>query len=74
MKVEDLVVGNHYIDSDFPNDPMVYVGVSKEGVYPGHHDFDAIDDKFHSGALCTNEEVEKFIYKVLVDKQESDSG
>lgn len=61
MKVEDLIIGNTYVDVTIPGEYYMYTGRG-EIYFPGDYIFDRVDPVTlevipHDGIMCTPAEV-----------------
>lgn len=62
MKAQDLVVGEFYADIEKPGIKLVYLGVVKDSIFLGQHNFDAFEnDEGYQGSICNDEELADFI-------------
>ena len=71
MKVSELVIGNHYIDKDYPEETCQYLGILKRGIFKGLHDFDGVG-YLDPGMVCTDQEIEEDIKPNEINSQPED--
>ena len=60
MKVSELVIGNHYIDKDYPGHSCQYVGKLNHGIFKGKHKFISVE-YLDTWMVCTDQEIEEDI-------------